>query len=497
MSLSSQFRWVARFATVATLFLVADATSAAGRCALSDTQRQCLARYEAATETEIAQAAKSNVAERSATANTGNANASNALPTSSFTDFFNTLQTNASAGSDSADDPQAFAFELNHCGVPRLPGQAVACQLRGRLEKPKLYAPLQKALEQAQLGSTATELEDSLGIADRIRAGVYISLTNDYFGSGLTSTSNELFQALQDEAQSRAPYVAAQANFEEANQAFVAYLTALAGTHAEIADVINNNAEPRFEQFPADVRDEVMEQFESFAAAAIQRAQTRAAALGKAGYFEMANLLNNQPQLFAGIEYGYSNEYAGANELRAKVVYEIGFANVNAYRRYAKQTCQRADGAPTRSASTCLHDFTSLSGVHDALVNGSRLAITIEHVQRSRLKVTVPNTAVTIDEPSSRSWVGSLTMGRYLDPLDSDDQKTRIDIAASYEDVSDDTARQDRGLATATLSRQLSNDWVMAIGLVYATKPEFREKTDKDLSLRLGVNYKFLRKPIE
>jgi hypothetical protein len=205
--------------------------------------------------------------------------------------------------------------------------------------------------------------------------------------------------------------------------------------------------------------------------------------------------VNNQPQPLAGIEYVATTQAAGPDELRAKISYERGVANINTFRKYQRRVCRNGDAAA--STAICLGQYLAAPGVKAALASGSRLAATLEYVRRKRYDFTVPDTTVSVSDKPFRSWIGSLTFGRYLDPLGEQSQATRIDINASYEDVSNDPKRQDRGIATATLARQVGNDWVLALGLVYATKPEFRGEADRDLSLRLGLNYKILRKPAE
>jgi len=476
------------------------ATAEAARCSLNDTQAECLQRYAdsvdaaATTAAQHVEVEKLKAKEKGAAANFGNANSSSNSPSSSFTDFFNTMQSNVSSGAGGSTDPESFAFELNHCGFPRVAGQTVACQIRGRLETPALYAPLQKALDQAQLNPVAKELQDGLAITDHISSGIFLSATNEYFGSGLTSANNTIFQELQDEA--AASIAINNIDLSAATMQFTRYLSDL-GTHrpelqTEIAQAVNATGDGTFLRFPAAVRDEVLANFETFAVVATQRAQARAAALERVGYFELANLLNNQPQLFAGVEYRYASEFAGPSEVRAKISYEMGFANINLYRRYAKKNCKpSSDNVST--ASDCLHSYFESPGVRAALAGGDRLAISLEHVRRNRYTVALPGTTVMLEEAATHSWMGSLTLGLYVNALHDTEQKTRIDVTASYEDFSDDPKRQNRGVASATLSRQFTPGWVLAVGLVYATKPEFRDKADKDLSLRLGLNYKLLR----
>ena len=468
-------------------------------CDLKDSGDTCVQKFEKRMQV-AAQRTKSQALAAGATANTGNANATSATPTSSFTDFFNTLHAAANTGGSGKDDPQALAFELNECGVPNVPGQKLRCQIRGRLEQPKIYDPLKKALQQAQLSDRATAIEDDLGLADKLTAGVFLSLVTDSMGRELTTGNNRLFQELQNEAMqvdgNKVSVYREQA--AKRNGAYAEYLNELAQKDPRVAAVLTAGvpiADIPFERLPEEVRQDALNRFEAVAAANVQYNDSRSKALTQTGYFELANLLNNQPQPLAGIEYGAIQEFAGPDELRFKVSYEKGFVNINSFRGYQQAVCKRsADLDVAQSTAICLRQYLDQPGVKTSLASGSRFAFTLEHVRRKRFAISVPDTTVTLNEAPVRSWIGALTVGRYLDPVESQAQLTRLDISASYEDVSNDPKRQDRGIASATLTRKLSGDWLLAFGLVYATKPEFRAEADKDLSLRLGLNYKILRK---
>lgn len=457
-------------------------------------------RMEKAALPQALKAATSMAQQAGANASTGTASASSSTPVSAFTDFFNTLQTAAQTGGTNGEDPQALALQLNTCGVPELPGQSLRCQLRGRIEKPDLYAPLKQALDDANLPDKASDLGDAMSLGDKATVGLFFTVVNDSFGREITAGTNQLFQELQDEAESLkgGEVSTARTKLDSANMRFARYLNDVA---LGIPDVDARNALAAsipnrtftFNMLPAAEQQQALAEYEALAATAIEYGSTRAKALAATHYFDLARLMNNQPQPQIGFEYTSGGRYAGPDEYRAKVSYETGFVNIRSFRRYQRGSCSK-DAEASTSTAICLSRYLKEPGVKKALASTSRLAATVEYVRKRRFTAVVPDTAVSMDEKAVTSWTGSLTYGRYLDPIDSEQQVTRIDVSASYEYVSDDPQRQKRGIASATLTRQIADEWVLAFGLVYATRPEFRAAANKDLSLRLGFNYKIRKK---
>lgn len=490
--------------SVLALFCAAT-SSAQGICQLGDTKRACIERHESrivstARTASAVESTRVQAQERAAAASTGAANTTTAVPTSSFTDFFNTLQV-AVADQPDESDSEAMGFQLNHCGVPELPGRRLGCQLRARLQQPELHPDLKSALAAADLSDRATTLEEGLDLTDQVTVGLFFTPLTDHWGRDLNATTNALLNGLMNEAdelQGGALASARQALHSFSGE-YALFLQELAQSDPAVMQMVNQGtllAESfTFDQLPAEHQQRALQRFEQLANAAVSYTFERAEALKNIGYFELANLMNNQPQLYAGVEYGTAADLVGPDEVRAKISYERGWANINTFRRYREDSCRNADGQKEASLGICLQRYLSDPRVKSVLESGSRVAVTLEYVKRKRFHATVPDTSVVVDVPSSKSLIGSLAYGWYLDALGGREQATRIDVVASYEDVSDDPARDDRGIASATLSRQVAPDWVLNFGLVYATEPEYRAAADKDLSLRLGLNYKLLRNP--
>ncbi|HYX24919.1 MAG TPA: hypothetical protein VFC23_12250, partial [Thermoanaerobaculia bacterium] len=160
-------------------------------------------------------------------------------------------------------------------------------------------------------------------------------------------------------------------------------------------------------------------------------------------FFDLADLVNNQPQILVSADYRKRNVLVGPNELDAKATYEIGFANVNGLRRY----CANAKLAP--SNPDCLSRY--LADFGPLLASSPRLAVSAEY---------------------SRA-----------DPY-------RFDLQADYEDFSGDPKLQDRLVATATFTQKMSDNSTASFSFIYASKPEFLGEVDKHLSAHLGLKYK-------
>lgn len=203
-------------------------------------------------------------------------------------------------------------------------------------------------------------------------------------------------------------------------------------------------------------------------------------------FFDLADLVNNQPQVVASAVYRKRNDLTGPSEQSAKFSYEMGFANVNGLRRF----CDRAKLAP--SDPDCLSRY--LADFGPTLVGSPRLAISAEYSRTDAYRFDLPADHFTYSLDRVTKKVGSVSLGRYLRSDDQGTQTTRFDLQADYEDVSGDPKRQDRLVATATFTQKMSDDSTASLSFIYASKPEFLGEVDKNLSARLGVKYKMDKK---
>jgi len=166
-----------------------------------------------------------------------------------------------------------------------------------------------------------------------------------------------------------------------------------------------------------------------------------------------------------------------------KLTFEYGFTNLSAFRRQAGTRCQ------TDSPSAeCLNTYREWVGKRDAAnIPAFRIAsaLSLEYQENRGYTLTLPDYATTYTSATSHSLIGTFRYGRNLlaggakSPL-------RVDISASYQDVSGDPQRNNRFVATAHIHGAVSDGFQVPVGVVYANKTEYLGQPDKPVSAHLG-----------
>jgi hypothetical protein len=123
-----------------------------------------------------------------------------------------------------------------------------------------------------------------------------------------------------------------------------------------------------------------------------------------------------------------------------------------------------------------------------AIEKGTRFSISGEYVDADGETIDTEIQGINpIVSKSARKLVLSLGWSRKLNFSDS--EPIKLDLVASYESVSDDPKRQDRGVATLTFTRKVG-DMEIPFGIVYANHSEFLGDVDSRLSAHLGIRFK-------
>jgi hypothetical protein len=202
------------------------------------------------------------------------------------------------------------------------------------------------------------------------------------------------------------------------------------------------------------------------------------------GFYSALALLSNNPQWSFIANYRSRDELAGPDEWSATVNYEIGWPNL----------------ASVRKSSKCGDDLCFLERLNSILIDpktikkssySPRFSFNLSYSERARYDYMLPNTIFEYSKESSSSLIGSIAYGMFLSGTSTDTNRIRMDLSVTYEDVSDDPSKNDRGVAKATFTYPIGNGTFLSIGAVYATKPEYRGEVDKELSARAGLLYKF------
>ncbi len=208
------------------------------------------------------------------------------------------------------------------------------------------------------------------------------------------------------------------------------------------------------------------------------------AALREGGYFRLAELIANQPQVHFEVAYRDRQETVGPDEVRLKATYEHGFGNINGLLRY--EDC--AGGID----KACYVGY--LDEVGDSIDEANRVSFSLEYAKASEVDYTLPADDFTFTLDEGEKLTGSLVYGRNLTRDDKGKETSRLDLEAKYEDVTGDPKRNSRFVTTATYSMGISGGNTLAFDLVYANKPEYLGEVDEELSARVGLRFK-LDKP--
>jgi hypothetical protein len=199
-------------------------------------------------------------------------------------------------------------------------------------------------------------------------------------------------------------------------------------------------------------------------------------------------LINNQPQLYAGVTYRDRNPLVGPNEKSAKITYEWGYrGNVNSLEKHVASRCAQ-DAAPDCRLNEYVNYVTAEA---EAIASGDRLKFSLEYADVDALSLALQQPALMFSKAGSKKLVSSVAYGRSLTGDSGLFSDARIDIEIKREDVDDDPARNNRTIGTFTLTRTVG-DISFPFSIVYANKPEFLTPlVDGKISAHIGIKYDF------
>jgi hypothetical protein len=207
--------------------------------------------------------------------------------------------------------------------------------------------------------------------------------------------------------------------------------------------------------------------------------------LDQSEFFKLADLMANQPQFRLDVNGRSRNELIGPDYLEAALVFELGLgANFNMLmRRY-----------PTPSLEN-LQKFLAERG--DMVENKWRVKFEASYKETDAYDSPVEGVTLRLDK--DESLIAKATLGKVMsyttDAMGMTIERNSFALEASYEDVTGDPERQNRFVATATLTQRATDDMSLELTAVYANKPEYRGEVDAELGARAGIRYKFNAPP--
>lgn len=197
------------------------------------------------------------------------------------------------------------------------------------------------------------------------------------------------------------------------------------------------------------------------------------------GFFSLADLAANQPQLSVTAQRRVKDDLVGPDTWTAALTWQMGLgANLNTL----KKKCPIADPA-------CYSGF--LKSVGEAVQRKWRLSFEAAYSETDAYVSPIADAILHLDK--NESLTAKATLGgvlRYEVVEGKTVEQSSFAFEGSYEDVTGDAERQNRLVATATLTQRMNADFSAEISVVWANKPEYRGDVDEEWSTTAGLRYK-------
>jgi hypothetical protein len=325
--------------------------------------------------------------------------------------------------------------------------------------------------------STITTLTDSLDQADHITASATYSPSTDRFGRTF-ATHRDLVEALMNA-------VMANRGVNSTPRLLAAFGDLARGTTLQLDTPFTVITDPTQQA-------NVLDKFQAAAAS-----QPQFAAENQTLIDNVAELINNQEQIYFSTQYNDLNSLAGASSWTVNGTYAMGGKNITKFLAAQKKlgNCdlgqmvrEQNSQSPPAVSQTCLQQLNAYVG--PATIDRTwRLALSLDLSRTESNTINISQLTTPITTPRVDSQMISLTAGRRFDPPSSSRER-RIDLTASYENVSDDPTLEDRIIASVTWTQEITNTFSLPITLSYANKSKYLPEDDHDLSANFAISYK-------
>lgn len=251
-----------------------------------------------------------------------------------------------------------------------------------------------------------------------------------------------------------------------------------------LLDGITNGWDLRYADFGADDRGRLDSLLRELGEAETSVMETHQRVRRRWRTDRLGDLLANESQLYATVGYVWRDPLVGREGLTAKLTWEYGFTNLTRFRKDHVEEC----GTVTQG---CLEAFSAWidSEASAQLKNADRAALSVDYSDQPAYSVSQPAYGIELDKERAYSL---RIQAKYSRNLLGEGARTpmRLDLSAGYEDVRKDPARNDRFVATGTITVRLSDTLQLPVGLVYANRPEYVGEVDKNLGAHIGLVFR-------
>jgi len=216
------------------------------------------------------------------------------------------------------------------------------------------------------------------------------------------------------------------------------------------------------------------------------------------GLDRYADLVSNQPQLTVSVKRSERAPLVGASLTAARVGFETGWVNLNAFLRQDGEACDVGGklgwgrgSADATASDSCADAYARYVVRNDKRLDAQdRLSAWLEYAHLEDMKLTQAVEGVDLRIEGGDRYTAGLGYGRVLWHEQHDAMSTRVDATGRYERYQNDEARQDRLVYSLVLTQRVGMLNIPLV-LAYGDKSEYKGSGKDGLLANLGLSYDF------
>ena len=353
---------------------------------------------------------------------------------------------------------------------------------------PSLSGSITNAIPAADRASLSQQLQDQINGGDDITLSLSYNYTSKRFGRNISQYNDKdsLFRKLSHQV-----FMGSQLSEDSLNEMLIPVLKEIQEMEHAPDGVTAGSDLSVFGPDEPRIKRRIAEVVQSHDLA-LQSLSERA----RSNYLDRyADLVNNQPQLHFTVMQNLRDDLVGPDALSAKVTYEMGFANLNAFNAFEdnpENKCKEKESDSEKRKNEqklkCYRNFMENAHRKRQLINNDRLSFSLEYTDIDSHNLAIGPAAISFAQPDSQKLTGSMAWSRTLNPSITGNREAKLEIELDYEEFLEDTAGNDRFVATATLISKVGGAEV-PFSIQYANKSEFLDDDAEQLSAHVAIKF--------
>lgn len=244
---------------------------------------------------------------------------------------------------------------------------------------------------------------------------------------------------------------------------------------------------PTFMDVPADQREKVRQATIAAANAIVASRAAFDKEFAELGLNRFSDLLNNQPQIYFSASRRERSSLVGPRETNIKATYEMGFVNINTFRKEAGDECSKGDDA---ACATFFSEYVRRPAIIAGLDAANRFAFSFEYSDSEDYTISDVLVPTPFDVKGSRVTNGSIVYGRMMHRDRANGRDGRVDLSVTYADVRGDADKDNRFIASAVYTQKINDTMSFPIGVVWSNRDAHVPDSDRRLSAHFGLIFK-------